>query len=433
MRPLNPAIWIIGLLALLRSAAAQTPATGVTLPVGAGTVIDCPADVVSLSTSSPEIVDLAVVSRREFLMYAKAFGQATVGVWFRSGERAIYEVRVVSDMAPIQRLLRETFPGQDIQVQGVKDSLSLTGQVTSQAQADRAVALLVPLAKAVVSNLRVVPESPEKQVLLRVRFVELNRTAAKTFGLGLVSIGALNTIGRITTGQFAAPQPDKVSATGGTFTISDALNVFAFRPDLNLAAFLQALQTQGLLQVLAEPNLVTSNGKEASFLVGGEIPVPVVQASGTSNAISIQYREFGIRLTFQPDITPLNTIRLHVKPEVSMLDPANGVVLSGFNIPALSTRRMETNIELAEGQSFVIAGLLEDRMVENMSKLPVLSQIPLLGALFRSRQENKTKTELVVVVTPEITDPAEAARLLPEPVMPKEFLKVPAPAPERAR
>ncbi len=432
MRALNIAIWTIGLLALLRAAAAQTPTADINLPVGGGTAIDCPADIASLSTSSPEIADVAVVSRREFLIYAKAYGQTTVGVWFRTGERALYTVRVAIDLAPIQRLLRESFPGQDIQVQGVKDALSLTGQVPSQALADRAVALLVPLAKAVVSNLKVVPLEPDKQVMLRVKFVELNRTAAKSFGLGLVSIGALNTIGRITTGQFAAPQPDKIGSSGGTFSISDALNVFAFRPDLNLAAFLQSLQSQGVLQVLAEPNLVTSNGKEASFLVGGEIPVPVVQGGGTSNAITIQYREFGIRLTFQPDITPINTIRLHVKPEVSMLDPINGVVLSGFNIPALSTRRMETNIELGEGQSFVIAGLLEDRLVENMSKIPVLSQIPVLGALFKSRQENKTKTELVVVVTPEITNPAEAARLLPEPVMPKEFLKVPAPGPEGA-
>ena len=217
------------------------------------------------------------------------------------------------------------------------------------------------------------------------------------------------------------------------FTISDALNIFAFRPDLNLAAFIQALQNQGVLQVLAEPNLVTTNGKEASFLVGGEFPVPVVQGGASVGSVTIIFREFGIRLTFQPVITPVKTIRLHVKPEVSMLDPGNGVTLSGFRIPALTTRRMETNIELGEGQSFVIAGLMDDRATESLSKVPGLSNIPVLGALFKSRQENKTKTELVVIVTPVIADPAETSRQASGPVMPMEFLPpLPAPGGEQA-
>ena len=224
------------------------------------------------------------------------------------------------------------------------------------------------------------------------------------------------------------PQPDKVSSTqGSTFNVSDALNIFAFRPDLNLAAFIQALRNRGLLQMLAEPNLVTTDGKEASFLVGGEFPVPIVQGGGGSNAVSVVFREFGIRLSFKPEITASQTIKMHVKPEVSALDPANGVTLSGFNIPALATRRMETYVELAEGQSFVIAGLLDDRLTENLSRMPGLSQIPLFGNLFKSRSDNRTKTELVVIVTPSITDPLEAARRMPEPVMPKEFLP-PAPA-----
>jgi Flp pilus assembly protein, secretin CpaC len=177
--------------------------------------------------------------------------------------------------------------------------------------------------------------------------------------------------------------------------------------------------------MLAEPNLVTTDGKEASFLAGGEFPVPVVQGGAGAGSVTIVFREFGIRLTFLPQITANHTIKMHVKPEVSALDPANGVTLSGFTIPALVMRRMETYVELAEGQSFVIAGLLDDRLTENLSKMPGLSQIPLLGNLFKSRSDKRTKNELVVIVTPSITDPIEAARSMPEPAMPKEFLGPP--------
>jgi pilus assembly protein CpaC len=211
--------------------------------------------------------------------------------------------------------------------------------------------------------------------------------------------------------------------------LSDALNIFAFRPDLNLAAFIKALQNQGVLQILAEPNLVTTDGKEASFLAGGEFPVPIVQGGASVGAVTIQFREFGIRLSFLPNVTSHNTIKLHVKPEVSMLDFANGVTLSGFNIPGLTTRRMETFIELTQGQSFVIAGLIDDRVTENLGKVPGLASIPLLGTLFKSRQENKSKTELIVVVTPEITSPPQAAAAIPAPAMPKSFMTLAPPGP----
>ncbi len=415
------------LTAVVLPAGGQIPDRELKLTVGESSVIDCSFDIGRISTSAPEIVDTVALSRREVLLLAKGYGLSTVGIWSKAGERMFYKVTVAHDLEQVRDLLRRTFPEEAIDVQGAQDALSLTGRVTSQTVADRAAALVAPLAKSVVNNLQVTPPGPEKQVMLRVRFAELNRTAANSFGLGLVSAGALNTLGRITTGQFATPQPDSLGATGAAITISDALNIFAFRPDLNLAAFIKALQSQGVLQVLAQPDLVTTNGKEASFLVGGEIPVPVVQGGATSGAVSIQYREFGIRLTFQPEITPHRTIKLHVKPEVSMLDPTNGVTLAGFSIPALSTRRMETNIELAEGQSFVIAGLMDDRATETLSKVPGLASIPVLGALFKSRQESKTKTELVVIVTPLITDPAEAAHPVSEPVMPMEFLP-PSPA-----
>jgi pilus assembly protein CpaC len=319
--------------------------------------------------------------------------------------------------------LRETFPGEDIQISAARDSISLNGTVSSQAVADRATALLQGVTKNVVNNLRAKPAPVDKQILLRVKFAELNRNQIQQFGLNLVSTGAANTPGSVTTGQFSPPRPTNlqgvipgsVAGTTSQFTLSDALNIFAFRPDVNLAATIRALQQQGYLQILAEPNLLTSNGKEASFLVGGEFPVPVLQGGANAGAVTVQFREFGIRLTFNPQLTENGTLKMYVKPEVSTIDLANSITMSGFTIPALATRRVESNIELGPGQSFVIGGLIDDRTTDNLSRIPGLANIPLLGALFRSRSENRSKTELIVVVTPEIVEPMSASdpKLLP--------------------
>jgi pilus assembly protein CpaC len=399
------------------------------LTVGRSVVIDYAADIGRISTSNPDVVDAVAVSTREVLLHAKAQGMSTIIVWSKSGQRTAYSIVVDQNLEPVRKLLKETFPKENIQVQAARDALSLTGVVASQAISDRAAALMAPFAKAVVNNLQVAPAGPEKQVLLRVRFAELNRNLGSSFGVNLLSTGLLNTPGSISTGQFSPPQPGALAAsipgqatgTKSTFSISDALNVFAFRPDLNLAGLIKALQSQGVLQILAEPNLVTTNGKEASFLVGGEFPVPIVQGGANAGAVTILFKEFGIRLTFKPEITEYKTIRMYVKPEVSTIDLTNSVSLSGFTIPALATRRMETNIELGQGQSFVIAGLIDDRVTENLSRIPGLVHIPILGVLFKSRQENRTKTELIVMVTPEITAPVSAAELKPI-TLPKELL-----------
>ena len=415
------------------------PAGVLTVTVGEGVVLDFPDDVVRVLTSSPEVIDPVAVTNREILLNAKSPGSATVVVWMKNGKRIIRPVLVNVNLESIRQLLTETFPSEKIQVRAARESLSLVGQVSSQAIADRAVALLTPSMKGVVSNLEVVPPRGDKQIVLRVLFAELNRNVATSFGLNLLSTGAANTPGRLSTGQFSPGNASEVKGTIGgplsgsstTFSLADALNVFAFRPDLNLAATIRALQTEGLLQILAEPNLVTTDGKEASFVVGGEFPIPIVQGGAASGAISVQFREFGIRLSFLPRVTANNTIKLHVKPEVSTIDMANAVVVSGFNIPALATRKMETDIELREGQSFVIAGLLDDRVAANLAKIPGLANIPLLGALFKSRNIVKSKTELVVIVTPESRFPLEANDPKPIPLMPEKFL-VPV-KPEKAK
>jgi len=415
--------------------AADQPPEDMRLAVGKSVVIDFPADVAKISTSNPDIVDAVAVSTREILLHARGLGFCTVVAWSKNSDRRFYNIVVEHNLEPVRRILKETFPEENIQVQAARDSLTLVGRVSTQAVADRAAALAASLAKAVVNNLQVNPAAVEKQIMLRVKFAELNRSAAEAFAINLISTGAANTVGRTSTGQFSPPQvrdltgviPGAAAGTTSTFSLSDVLNIFAFRPDINLAVTVKALHSQGVLQILAEPNLVTTNGKEASFLVGGEFPVPVVQGGANVGAVTIQFREFGIRLNFNPGLTPNGTIRMQVRPEVSTIDLTNAVSISGFTIPALATRRIETNIELNQGQSFVIGGLVDDRVTEQLARIPALSSIPVLGALFRSRNENKTKTELIVLVTPEIIDPLNPPQPRALPAMPKEFM---APAPE---
>ncbi|HYL39233.1 MAG TPA: pilus assembly protein N-terminal domain-containing protein [Bryobacteraceae bacterium] len=415
------------LVAAAASIFAQAGPEEIRLTVGKSIVIDYPADIARISTSNPDIVDASPVTAREVLLHAKSFGTVTLVVWSKSGQRNFYNITVEQNLEPLRQLLKDTFPREDIHVQSSRDSLSMTGRVSSKDVADRAAALAAPFAKTIVNNLQAAPAPVEKQILLRVKFAELDRTASSQFAVNLVSTGATNTIGRITAGGAPAPQPTTIQ--GGTgltansaFSISDALNIFAFRPDLNLATFLRALQQRNLLQILAEPNLVTTNGKEASFLVGGEFPIPVLQGGANSGAVTIQFREFGIRLSFNPSVTDSNTIRLYVKPEVSSLDFSNALSFNGFNIPALSSRKMETNIELGEGQSFVIAGLIDNRVTETISRIPGLANLPILGNLFKSKTLDKNNTELVVLVTPEITMPLQPGDVKPMPVMPRDFL-----------
>jgi pilus assembly protein CpaC len=416
----------------------QATAEAMKLSVGRSVVLDRTSDVARISVSNPDVVDAVAVTTREILINAKSAGEATLVIWPKTGGRTIYAVTVERDLQPIRRLLKETFPEEAIDVRADRDSLALVGRASSQGVADRALALLAPLAKTVVGNLQVMPAGAEKQIVLRVKFAEIQRSVASSFGVSLLSTGAANTPGRITTQQFASGSPGSVNGTipghlagaATNFSLSDVLNIFAFRPDLNLGAVIQDLQARGVLQILAEPNLVTTNGKEASFLVGGEFPVPVPQAGSSAGAITISFREFGIKLSFTPQVTANRTIKMHVKPEVSSIDLANGIVFAGFSIPALSTRRMETDIELGEGQSFVIAGLLDDRVTQNLSQIPGLSHLPIFGALFKSRSESKSKTELLVMVTPESVYPLASTDPKPTLNMPRPFL--PNTAPKRS-
>ena len=399
------------------------------MTVGRSVVIDYPEDIGRISTSNPEVADYVAVSTREILLNPKGIGSSTLIVWSKTGQREFYSITVENNLEPFKKLLKTTFPNDDIQIQASRDTVTLIGRVSSQLISDRVAAMCASLGKTVVNNLKLPPSKVEKQILLRVKFAELNHSAGKAFGVSLANSGAGNAIARVTPGGIAAPTFagtfGKNSLGNANFDMSDLMNIFAFLPGLNLGAFVRDLQSQGVLQILAEPNLVTNNGQQATFLVGGEFPVPVLQGGSNAGAVTIQFKQFGVQLTFKPEITENNTIKMYVKPEVSTIDLANGVSFGGYTIPAIGTRRVETNLELGEGQSFVIGGLIDERVTDTISKVPGLANIPLLGTIFKSRTENRSKSELIVLVTPEITTPISKGDPTPEIKFPKEFYVVP--------
>ncbi|HLZ00360.1 MAG TPA: type II and III secretion system protein, partial [Candidatus Angelobacter sp.] len=268
-----------------------------------------------------------------------------------------------------------------------------------------------------------------RQIMLKVRFAEVDRTKLDAFGINILSTGAGNTPGVISTQQFGPPTLGGGNSTGtltgtigapikgttSSFNVNDLLNLFLFRPDLNLGATLRDLQQKNVLQILAEPNLLAMNGEEAKFLAGGEFPFPVIQGgTQNTNAITIQFRPFGVQLDFIANIEDDDVIRLKVAPEVSSLDFANALTISGFVIPAISTRKAETEIELRNGQSFGMAGMLDHRTTAQLSKLPGIADVPILGRLFKSKSINNTATELLVIVTPTIVDPVSEANVVPK-------------------
>ncbi len=398
----------------------------ITLTVGKSFVIETPGDMERVLVATEDIIEAVAVSQRQVVINGKTPGETSVLIWQRNGGgRLSYNVTVEPSKARNEALARRLRAELGDSIQGELDdkSVLLRGTARTQEEGDRALAIASAFGTPVNLMTIAVPAA-QPQVLLRVRFASVDRTASMMLGANIFSTGAGNTTGSTSTGQFSSPSASAVSKTAPeTFTLSNALNVFLFRPDLNLGATIEALATKGLVQILAEPNVLATNGKPASFLAGGEFPFPVVQSStGTAPTISIQFREFGIRLNFTPNITPRGTIRLEVAPEVSSLDYANGLTISGFTIPGLDVRKVSTEIELQNNQSFAIAGLIDNRVTENLSKIPGLGDIPLLGKLFQSQSVSKTNSEILIVVTPELVVPIPAGSPATVP-MPHSFLK----------
>ncbi len=404
----------------------------VTLTVGRSMVLDTGHPIARVSLTSADIADALVTSASELLINGKTPGTISMFVWDRAGSIRRYEVIVQRDLARLSTQLQELFPGESITAQNNGRSIVLSGTVSSKEMMDRAVMVAAGYVekKDDVVPLMQIQAARSTQVLLRVRFAEVSRNALTEAGAALALNGFKDGrwFGRSTTQQFPAPQWDR----DGKFVFSDFLNLFLFDSKEGIAGVVRALQDRGLFQSLAEPNLVAESGKEASFLAGGEIPIPIAQPSNGTVALTITYKEFGIRLNFTPTVNG-NRVHLKVRPEVSSLDYANAVTLQGFRIPALTTRRTETEIELENGQTFSIAGLMNNTMNSSLQKIPGIGDIPILGLLFKSKAAQKGQTELVVMITPEIL-PSGSSGVTPslprliEPFMapPRRTIEMPA-------
>ena len=408
--------------------------------VGKAVLVDCAQPIKQVAIGAGEIAEATAISPTEIMITGKGAGATSLIVWDIHGGRQFFNVTVRpsaglsgENLDAVRRELRTELPGQTIKVTYTNNNVFLRGTVADLTSSERAVEIASTAGK-VVNLLDVNVPRSEPQILLKVRFAAVDRNLARQFGINLFDIGLGNVLGGVSAGQFSPPtltggsggssgSGSGVSGSTGSASFSQEGSIFAFFPGLNVGADIHALVTRGVVQMLAEPNVMASDGKEASFLAGGEFPYPVV--SGTSSgsaAVSIQYKEYGVRLNFIPTITPRGTIRLQVAPEVSALDYSNEVEISGFEVPGLTTRRVNTEVELKDGQTFIIGGLIDKNMTETFQKIPFLGDIPIIGKLFQSQIKNKTDTELIVLVTPEIVAPIPAGTAPPELKYPGEFM-----------
>jgi pilus assembly protein CpaC len=392
----------------------------VVLTAGRSTVLNTTFDVTRIAVTNPAVADAVVVQPREVLIDGKSAGTVSLIVW-GANERRQYDVVVDPGVTTLQQTFQKLFPGEDIRVAMNDESIILTGSVSSNAVMLRAGEIADGMsAKTNVINMLQLPGGSEsQQVMLQVRVAEVNRRAIKELGVTLFSTRPSAT-GRTTTQQFPGPDFDDEKAGGLVF--SDFLNLFFFNRKEGLGAAIKALEQKGLFQSLAEPNLIAYNGQEASFLAGGEFPIPVVQ--GATGQVTIVFKEFGVKLNFKPTIAG-DVIRLKVRPEVSALDFNNGITVEGFRVPALTTRRAETDVELRDGQSFAIAGLLNNIAQNDGSNIPFLSKIPIIGYLFKSNAERLERSELMVMVTPRLVRPFNPDEVPPLPTDPARFLPPP--------
>lgn len=410
--------------------AAQDSANELAVAVGKTVLVDTAQPIARVSMGLGDIAMASVVSPTEVMVNGKAPGETSLIIWDVKGGRQFFNVsvhasdaRLNNSLEGLRRELRLELPQQPVHVSMEGGAVFLRGTVNDLTSSDRAVKIASTAGK-VVNLLDVRVPASKPQILLKVRFASVDRTLEKQLGINFFDLGLGNAVGGITTGQFSPPAVSGagVATTGsqgvttaeGSASFVNELNLLGFFPGLKSGADLQALETRGLVQLLAEPNLLATDGKEASFLAGGQFPYPVVQGTSSgSAAVTIQFKDYGIRLNFIPTVTPRGTIRLQVAPEVSALDYTNEVQVSGFTVPGITTRNVNTEVELKSGQSFVIGGLLDNSITQTFEKIPFLGDIPILGKFFQSIQRTKNNTELIVIVTPEIVPPIPAGAPLP--------------------
>jgi len=377
------------------------------------------------------------------MITAKGVGSTTLAVWEGSISPARFDISVHADhdeenrhKAAFAAALKSTIPDATIAFSGNADTMVLTGNAPSKEASKKAEALAETQSKKVINLITVPPAPDPRQIMLQVRFASIDRTALSEIGFNFISRNS-KLLGAGSTEQFATPRIAQLQTTADSTSVnfSDLLNLFLFRPDLNIGATIRALQQQNLAEILAEPNLIVVEGKEASFLAGGQFPFPTLTATTTGGAtapvITVQFKNFGVQLDFTPTVTASGAINLKVAPQVTALDFGNAVTVQGTLIPAISARKAETEVVLRDGESFAIAGLIDNRVIKEIDKIKWLGDIPIIGTLFKSVSNKKTNSELLVVVTPHFVKPLSADEKAKLPDMPEKFL--PTVAQEQAR
>jgi len=421
-------------------ATAQAPVPGeqgsapLRVMVGKSILINTTERIKRVSVTDDSIADPKVVSPTQILVHGRAAGEVSLLIWDELERSRSFDLRVDVDVSATAEEEKRIFPDEQITVTSSRSAIVLSGHVSTEDVAKRAGMIAEAYSKNVVNVLTFGPVGAQ-EVLLQVKFAEVDRSAVAQLGANYFTPGTGNTVGTLGTGQFGGSSiSTSGSSTTTTGTVSSTtpvstppivnvvnpLNLFLFRTDINLGVTVEALEQKSLLQILAEPNLIAVNGKEASFLAGGQFPFPIVQPGQGFTAVTIAFKDFGVKLSFTPVIMPNGNIHLRVAPEVSTLDFTNALTISGFTVPALSTRKAETEFELQDGQSFVIAGLLDNRVTDIVDKIPGLGDIPILGNLFKSRNLQKSKTELMVLCTVHRISPN--AQNTTEPKNPEPFL-----------
>ena len=371
--------------------------------VGQSRVINFDKPVGRFSVSNPEIAEAVLVTPDQVLVNGKGFGQVNFIAWEQSsGDYLVFDVYVRANLSLIDSQIRALFPKDDIRLSQANGSVVISGSVTDAKMAGQ-VQSVVEAAGFKTVNMLASPVKNMAQVQLQVRVAEVSRNRMRDLGTAYSYQGG-------SSGVYAnsgAGPSSLGNVTNGILsgTLSSALNLFVMGG--NTMSMIRALQTQGALRELAEPNLIAMDGQQASFLAGGEFPVPIVSGGGDRSTVTVVFKEYGVRLNFKPTIIDEDHIRLELEPEVSTIDFSNGVKFDGFLIPALRTRRAKTGVELRDGQSFALAGLLDNNEAQSLSKVPVLGDIPVLGALFKSKSFQKKETELIFIVTAQLVKPMD--------------------------
>ena len=402
--------------------------------VGKSLLINTTERLKRVSVTDPSIAEPIVVAPTQILVHGRAPGEVSLLIWDELDRSRSFDLRVDVDVSAAAEEEKRIFPDEQITVTPSRSAIVLSGHVSDEDISKRAELIASAYSKNVVNVLTFGPVGAQ-EISLEVKFAEVDRSAVLQLGANLFAPGLGNTVALTQTGQFGgltvsntatttttsgASTTTTTTSTPPTVHITDFLNVFLARTDINFGAVIKALQDKNVLQILAEPNLIAVNGKEASFLAGGEFPFPIVQPGQGFTAVTISFKEFGVKLKFTPVIMPNGNIHLKVVPEVSTLDFANALTISGFTIPALSTRRADTEFELRDGQSFVIAGLMDNRVTNIVNKIPGLGDIPILGNFFKSKSAQKSNAELMVLCTVKRVSPS--LQTPPGPTFPSPFL-----------